>query len=367
MSRVKYVKKEFRDEKAALVPHIQRVFDEYAAMGYVLNARGIAYRLEGQGIIRKTEESFQQVETVVKEGRLMGLFDWDGLPVDSARALRDYAMWTDPAHRLRSAAANHLTDKWRTQENRVEVWCEKEGLLGIISGACEDEDVPYRALTGYDAVGALREGARRIMARSHGGRFLVRAQDKYGNGMEKMNRFYVALALLDERELADDENVREYAAWAREVWQEEAEKDIPEQHTVILYIGDHDPSGINITETVRKELALYGAADFTVERIAITCEESCQDDDPEIHSAPAKYTDSRHSGYVSEHGTTLAWEVESLEPAVLSARVTAAIESWRDDRAWQRAVDEEEAQRRLLTRAAERWEEVARFLQNGAG
>lgn len=367
MARVKYVKKEFRDEKAALVPHIQRVFDEYAAQGYMLNARGIAYRLEGQGIIRKTEESFQQVETVVKEGRLMGLFDWDGLPVDSARALREYAMWEDPADRLRSAARNHLTDKWRTQENRVEVWCEKEGLLGIIAGACEADDVPYRALTGYDAVGALREGARRILARSHRGRYIVRSQDKYGNGTDRFNRLYMALALMDERELADDESVQEMAAWAREAWAAEEEMDIPEQHTVILYIGDHDPSGMNITETVRKELRLYGADDFTVERIAITCEESCEAEDPEIHSAPAKYTDSRHAGYVVEHNTTDAWEVESLEPAVLSGRVSDAITSWRDENAWDEAVEEEEEQRTLLTEAAERWEDVARFLQNGAG
>lgn len=361
MARVRYIKKEFRDEKAALVPHIQRVFDEYAAQGYLLNARGIAYRLEGQGIIRKTEDSFQQVETVVKEGRLMGLFDWDGLPVDSARALREYAMWKDPAHRLRSAANNHLTDKWNRQQNRVEVWTEKEGLLGIIQGACENEDVPYRALTGYDAIAALRQGAHRSLNRNWLGRVLLRYQDTYGNGMISATSILKYLRM-EEEDLTDDEKVRKL--WSRlKTWEaEEKDKELPTQHLVVLYIGDHDPSGCNITDKVREELALYGAWDFTVERIAITCEETCQSDDPELHSAPAKVTDARHRGYVIEHGSEEAWEVESLEPSVLSQRVTDAIDQWRDPDAWEEAVDDEEAQRALLTRCAIRWEDVAAFL-----
>lgn len=364
MARVKYVNKTFQDEKAALVDPIQQVFDEYAAQGYLLNARAIAYRLEGQGIIRKTEESFQRVETVAKEGRDMGLFDWDGLPVDSARALRDYAMWANEAARIASAARNHLTDKWARQENRVEVWAEKEGLLGIIRGACEDEDVPFRALTGYDAIGALREGARRSMARSARGRFLMRAQDRYANGLERINRFYLALVNMDESEIAEE--AMEYYKALQPIWMEELGRDVPEQHTTILYIGDHDPSGMNITETVRRDLLKYGAHDFTVRRIAITCEETCENEDPELHSAPAKVTDARHRNYVQQHGTTDAWEVESLEPAVLAGRVTAAIQEWRDENAWEEAIEAEEEQRENIALVAERWDDVIAYLRGQA-
>jgi hypothetical protein len=397
MARVKYIKKVFRDEKDALVEPIQRVFAEYAAQGYLLNARGIAYRLEGQGIIRKTEESFQQVETVVKEGRDMGLFDWDGLPVDSARALRDYAMWLDPAHRLRSAAANHTIDKWARQENRVEVWTEKEGLLGVIRGACENEDVPFRALTGYDAVGAAREGARRILTRNWIGRMLVEYQDAYGNGMVSPITLLQYLKRGDAGELEPDEKVQRLYERLKQ-WREEAQsEEIPEQHTVILYIGDHDPSGMDITRDTLDKLAFYGGWNYEVVRVAITCDETCESDDPELHSAPAKTADSRWKKYVEAHfpqyelepyhvmikgkqkvryraydengdeAHPQSWEVESLEPAVLSAKVTDAINQWRDADAWDEAVDDEESQRALLTRAAERWEDVSRFLQNGAG
>ena len=62
MARVKYINKTFGDEKAALVDPIQRVFDEYAAQGYLLNARGIAYRLEGQ--FREAERIEARIQAI---------------------------------------------------------------------------------------------------------------------------------------------------------------------------------------------------------------------------------------------------------------------------------------------------------------
>jgi len=41
------------------------------------------------------------------------------------------------------------------------------------------------------------------------------------------------------------------------------------QSTVILHLGDHDPSGIHMTEDIKKRLEMFIGGDLLVKRIAL--------------------------------------------------------------------------------------------------
>lgn len=78
----------------------------------------------------------------------------------------------------------------------------------------------------------------------------------------------------------------------------------------ILFVSDHDPSGLLIGEITKKEMTMPL---LEVERIALTDEQIKKYNLPSI---TVKKSDSRAKKYIKTYGNR-AWEVESLPPRVL--------------------------------------------------
>lgn len=74
----------------------------------------------------------------------------------------------------------------------------------------------------------------------------------------------------------------------------------------VLFIGDHDPSGMVIDESLERNLLDDFGVTWEVERIALTWEQA--QDLPHLDLKPA---DSRTPGYEAIYGSR-AWEVEAL-------------------------------------------------------
>lgn len=81
----------------------------------------------------------------------------------------------------------------------------------------------------------------------------------------------------------------------------------------ILLVLDHDPSGINMEEVVRREMAPL--PDIEIERVAVTLEQTRK---YKLAAGRVKRKDSRAKKYVERFGSK-TWEVESLEPRMLLA------------------------------------------------
>lgn len=74
----------------------------------------------------------------------------------------------------------------------------------------------------------------------------------------------------------------------------------------VLFIGDHDPSGLVIDESLETSLITDFGVSWRIERIALTWEQA--QDLPHIDLKP---TDPRTPGYEARYGSR-AWEVEAL-------------------------------------------------------
>jgi hypothetical protein len=218
---------------------------------------------------------------------------------DRTRNLRGLAHWETPSSVIDSAAYGYRTDRWASQPNYVEVWIEKDALVGVISGACNRLDVPYFSCRGYTSQSELWGAARRLIR-----------QSKQGHD------------------------------------------------PIVIHLGDHDPSGIDMTRDIGDRLALFGAS-ATVRRIALNMD---QVDHYQPPPNPAKLTDARAEGYISRYGPE-SWELDALDPTTLDALITSTIEEYRDAWLWERDTTAMEADRALLTTAANRWGELAEYLR----
>jgi hypothetical protein len=141
------------------------------------------------------------------------------------------------------------------------------------------------------------------------------------------------------------------------------------QEVVIFHPGDHDPSGIDMTRDIEQRIGdfLWGDGGeerferFRIERLALNWEQIEQYGPP---PNPAKITDSRSDRYIERFGHE-SWELDALEPSVITELVSDAVMGIRDLEAWAEIEREEERQRETLTACYDRWPEVAEFLNGG--
>jgi hypothetical protein len=177
-------------------------------------------------------------------------------------------------------------------------WVEKDALVGVISNVCNRLDVPYFACRGYTSQSEMWAAAQRLM--------------RY-------------------RELG--------------------------QTPVILHLGDHDPSGIDMTRDIIDRLELFSGG-IEVERLALNWDQIEEHNPP---PNPAKLTDSRAEAYVAQYGLE-SWELDALDPATIAGLVEDAVTRFRDDELWAEALKEEQTGLRQLKQASQRWPEVAAYL-----
>ena len=111
------------------------------------------------------------------------------------------------------------------------------------------------------------------------------------------------------------------------------------QQPLVIYLGDHDPSGMDMTRDVRDRLDLlsYGAPIRTV-RLALNY------DQVETYTPPpnpTKLTDSRAMGYVGRFGFG-SWELDALDPLTLDQLVSDQIDALLDQALYDQQLEREE-------------------------
>jgi hypothetical protein len=297
MPTIAYIDKTFTSKSLGIIERANEICADYRRQGYDLTLRQLYYQFVSRGLVANKDTEYKRLGNIVNDARLTGLLDWSYI-VDRTRNLRGLSHWDTPGSVLDSAAYNYATDRWAHQTHRVEVWIEKDALVGVITRACNSLDVPFFSCRGYTSQSELWGAAQRLIRYRKAG-----------------------------------------------------------QAPVIIHLGDHDPSGIDMTRDITDRLNLFGAT-ATVRRIALNMDQVEQYAPP---PNPAKLTDSRALDYINTHGE-YSWELDALDPATLDALVTATILDYRDERQWEADTEAMQADRDRLTTIARRFEEITGYL-----
>ena len=289
----------FRDASLAIINQANDIIDEYQADGYDLTLRQLYYQFVARDIIPNNQSEYNKLGTIINNARLAGLTDWDAIK-DRTRAMKRLSHWDDPADIIESAARSFALDTREGQDLYVEVWVEKEALAGVIERACEEIDVPWFACRGYVSQTAMYEAAARFKdAECH-------------------------------------------------------------QESVIFHLGDHDPSGIDMTRDIQDRLEMFGCR-VDVTRIALNMPQVEKYGPP---PNPAKLTDSRCNGYIREYGSE-SWELDALDPHVLTDLIQGKIEECTDVGLMEQRRKEQGEHKNLLSTVSKRWNDVVGFLNGG--
>jgi len=104
----------------------------------------------------------------------------------------------------------------------------------------------------------------------------------------------------------------------------------------ILHLGDHDPSGLDMTRDLENRSSDYGTGSIEIKRIALNIDQVKKF---KLKPNPVKKADSRSSEYISQYGQG-CWELDALPPDELTRIVTKEIEKYIDEKAWKKRKEE---------------------------
>lgn len=264
-----FIQKTFHSKSQKLIDFVNEVVLDYEAQGYRLTLRQVYYQMVARNYIPNNERSYKMIGNLINDARLAGLIDWQAIE-DRTRFLRANTHWDNPDQIIRSARYSYYKDHWKDQTYYVEVWVEKDALVDIVGQVCGQLDVPYFSCRGYTSQTEMYVAAKRLINRG--------------------------------------------------------------RRPVIIHLGDHDPSGKDMSRDIEERLTMFGIDNLHFDRIALNMEQIERYNPP---PNPAKLTDSRATNYIEKFGYD-SWELDALEPQVITALIKSNINQYRDFKKWDR-------------------------------
>jgi hypothetical protein len=300
--KIAYQNFNFRASTLRTIETVNVIIADYQRQGYDLTLRQLYYQLVSRDIIPNNQKEYDKLGNIVNDARLAGLIDWDAI-VDRTRNLEALGHWESPTDIIRSAELGYRLDKWENQEYRPEVWIEKDALRGVVAGISQQLDIPHFACRGYSSQSEMWRAGQRMLQHIENG-----------------------------------------------------------QIPYIIHLGDHDPSGVDMTRDIIDRLELftgqYEGEGFHVKRIALNYDQVRQYNPP---PNPAKLTDSRVDKYIAEYGRQ-SWELDALEPSVITALIEDEILSIRDEDKWDETIETEQEQKKELAKIRRNYQKVKTYL-----
>lgn len=298
MSKRKYKDIRFHGKSLETIERVNAIVEEYEAQGYELTLRQVYYQLVARGFIPNNERSYKNLGSLINDGRLAGLIDWYAI-VDRTRNLRRNSHWNCPEDVIDSARYSYMLDRWENQPNYVEVWVEKDALIGIVSQICRELDVPHFSCRGYTSQSEMWSAAQRFIRQNH------------------------------------------------------------RESRTIIHLGDHDPSGIDMTRDIQERMDMFGA-DVYVKRVALTMEQIERFSPP---PNPTKLSDARASGYIEEYGHE-CWELDALEPKVITSLIRDEVTALCDSDLLYEIEHREETDKTNIKLISQHYERVVDFIHS---
>lgn len=303
--KIPYESKNFRADTLAVIAQAEQICEDYARQGYDLTLRQLYYQFVARGLLANNQKSYDRLGVIVNDARLAGMIDWNHI-VDRTRNLMGITHWDSPAQIIQATAYGFHLDKWEDQEKRVEVWVEKEALAGVVQRAAGAWDCDWFSCRGYVSQSEMWRAGQRL------GRYVDNGQD-----------------------------------------------------VLILHLGDHDPSGIDMSRDIEDRLWTFmgrRARNLEVRRIALNMDQVEEHNPP---PNPTKLSDARATGYIDRYGME-SWELDALDPAVLDALIQEHITGEVDSDLMDARRAEELRHQELLREASRQWASIVERLENGS-
>ena len=278
------------------IEQLERQILEVVKMDAPVSVRHIFYRCTDPRLpepVEKTEHGYKQVQKRIVKMRRAGLIPYGSIS-DATR--RGYFVQTygSAAEALRHWHGSFRANLWAGADVYVEVWCESRSIAGVIEDECRRLAVSLYPSGGFTSITLAYEAALGINSETRDG----------------------------------------------------------ELPAYVIYIGDHDPSGVLIDPTIEREIRTHLAPGVDLEfyRLAVR---------PEHIQAMNLVTKPRKASERRSLHITRTVEAEAIPARTLRAMLTSEVESCLPSGALEATKAAEASERKLIRWAADELEKSA--------
>ena len=271
---------------------INSILEDYRKQGYVLTLRQLYYQLVSRDIIPNQQKEYAKLSQLLTKGRMGGVVDWEIIEDRIRRPQIPYYV-NDVEDAIKDTIDQYRLNRQEGQDTYIELWIEKDALSGVLKRITEKYHIHLMVNRGYSSTSAMYD-----------------AHQRFKRAIKR------------------------------------------NQKCKILYLGDHDPSGLDMIRDIKNRLDEF-YVDVEVKQIGLTQHQIKQYSPP---PNPAKITDPRAKDYIKEFGN-VSYEVDALTPQVLNTLVEFNIRNIIDLEMYQEVLDKEELDKDTLRNFAEAREE----------
>jgi hypothetical protein len=259
------------------------------------SVRAVCYQLFVRRLIPSMARTHtNRISFLLARAREDGHVPWEWI-VDETRRPERASVWADPLSFAKAVQRSYRRDRWRQQHQQVEVWSEKGTVRGTLGPVLDELAVTFRVLHGHSSATVLNDVAEETQ------------------GLDPPLK--------------------------------------------VFYVGDHDPSGMDMSERdLPTRLQEYGAR-VDLERVAVTLADTLGGTVPGF-SVWDKTRDTRLRWYVARFGQQ-CWELDAVNPNVLRDKVRDAIELLIDRDEWDRCEAVERAESQSLEEVMGAWSRLS--------
>lgn len=247
-----------RPERQVMIDAVNIILQDYHSQGYRLTLRQLYYQLVAQGTIPNSVKEYSKLSQTCVIGRMNGLLDWFMIEDRIRVPYLEYYV-DSPEDAIEDTLSHYKLNRQEGQSRHIEIWTEKDAVSNILKRVSEKFHVRLMVNRGYSSCSAMYETYKRFSR--------------------------------------------------------------VDQEQIILYVGDHDPSGLDMLRDIKTRLLEFGTDDFRLIPVALTMSQIKKYKPP---PNPAKISDPRAGWYINQFGNT-SWELDALSPKVLEAVVRTAL------------------------------------------
>lgn len=265
----------FGKKNIILLEDIKEVLEEYEIKEIRVTLRQLYYQLVSRNILQNKTKEYSKLSSLLTKARYAGEIDWRSIE-DRLRIPRKPVTFENIEELIENAVIWYKLDRWSNQECYVEVWTEKDALSSIIAPITDKWQILLSVNRGYASASSMHESSERFL-----------------------------------------------------------KKDTKEN--LILYLGDHDPSGLDMVRDINERLYEFGV-NVKVHPIALTRNQIEKYNPP---PNPAKISDPRAKWYLENFGNK-SWEVDALRPEVLEELIETNILKYLDVEKYNKIKEKEQ-------------------------
>lgn len=324
-------------DKATTLQRIKELVTSYARKGLRLTLRQLHYQLVVRNWIVNHDTAYKKLGNLLSDMRYAGIIDWDHIEDRGRVPYIPYAV-EDAQDALRDAVDLFRMNRQTNQENVIEVWTEKDALSGILKRVTSEYHIRLVVNKGYSSSSAMYDAYTRVCeAAKAGKRFTILYlgdHDPSGVDMVRDIQERITSMLMNGSRLTKVA----IAHWEASKYTLHDLADFNEMYLPALkLLQEYDEDADALFSIGQQHIYLYDAMPFTISAIGLSKEQIKQYNLP---PNPTKLTDTRAKAYIAEHGKT-CWEVDALQPEVLTDIVEDAIRSHMNLETYDAALQDE--------------------------